>query len=219
MKKEIKKKTVVKKETPQKKIKKLRGKNYVAAKKQLDPHKTYSYDEAIKLLRKISISSFNASVDLHVVVKEIGVHGEIEFPHPTGKSAVIALANEATLKKIENNKIDFTVLVATPAQMGQLVKYAKILGPKGLMPNPKNGTISDQPEETVKKLAGKTSFKTELKAPLIHVTIGKVRDAEKDLTANLTTVITAIGKSHIVKAVLAPSMGPGIKLDVSGPTD
>ncbi|MFH1841093.1 MAG: hypothetical protein ABH807_02985 [Candidatus Shapirobacteria bacterium] len=224
-KKIVKKKAVIKKKPPvkekikkeaaPKKIKKIRGKRYLAAKKLLEPKKLYPLNEAIKLLRKISISSFNASIDLHLTMKEAGIQGEVELPHPTGKNTVIALADEATLKKIAKNKIDFTGLVATPAQMTNLVKYAKILGPKGLMPNPKNGTISEKPEETAKKLAGKTKYHSEAKAPLIHVTIGKVQDSEKALEKNLAALMAAIGRGNILKAVLSPTMGPGIKIDLN----
>ena len=159
--------------------------------------------------------SFHGSVDAHLDVKETGRHGEVEFPYPTGKSAVVAIADEATIKKIENNKIDFTVLLATPAQMAKLIKYAKILGPKGLMPNPKNGTITEKPEEAAKKISGKTRYQTEAKAPLIHVPIGKVKDADEALTANFSALVKAIGRGNILKAVLAPTMGPGIKIDLN----
>jgi large subunit ribosomal protein L1 len=194
--------------------KKSRGKRYLAVKKLLNREKLYPLAEAIKLLKKVSISSFNASVDVHVVVREIGLHGEVEFPHPTGKSAIVAVADEATLKKIEENKIDFTVLLATSAQMPKLIKYAKVLGPKGLMPNPKNGTITEKPEETIKKLAGKTKYKTEEKAAVMHVTIGRVKDKEKALTENLVALLKTVGRSNLVRAVVAPTMGPGVKIDL-----
>jgi large subunit ribosomal protein L1 len=197
-----------------KKSKKSRGRRYLAAKKLVDKEKLYPLDEALELLKKVSISSFKASADLHLVVKEIGLHGEVELPRPTGKSAVVAIANDETLKKIENNKIDFTVLLATSAQMAKLIKYAKILGPKGLMPNPKNGTITEKPEETAKKMASKTRYQTEAKAPLIHVAIGRVKDTDEALTANFSALVKAIGRGNILKAVLAPTMGPGIKIDL-----
>jgi large subunit ribosomal protein L1 len=126
----------------------------------------------------------------------------------------VAVADEATLKKIEENKIDFTVLLATSAQMPKLIKYAKVLGPKGLMPNPKNGTITEKPEETIKKLAGKTKYKTEEKAAVMHVTIGRVKDKEKALTENLVALLKTVGRSNLVRAVVAPTMGPGVKIDL-----
>jgi len=98
--------------------------------------------------------------------------------------------------------------------MPKLAKYAKILGPRGLMPNPKAGTITDNPEELAKKLAGKTSWKTEAKAPLIHLTIGKVSQPEHQLEENFKALVAAIGQKNIKKAVLAPTMGPGIKIKI-----
>jgi len=191
------------------------GKRYLAAKKQVDPKKLYSLDEALKLLAEVSISHFNGSVEMHLVVSETGLHGEVEFPHATGKILKIAIADEDTLKKIENNKIDFNVLLATPAQMPKLVKFARILGPKGLMPNPKSGTVTADPEKTIKSMSGKTKFKTETKAPLIHIVIGKTKDESKAIKENFLALIAAVEAKNILKISLTPTMGPSIKLDLS----
>ncbi len=207
-----------------KKIKpsKSRGKKYLQAKNLIDKNQFYNLSEAVKILKKISISRFNGSVDAHFRVKEIGLKGEIEFPHPIGKKQIIKIADEKLLKELEkyltdgkHDKIDFTLLIATPEMMPKIAKFAKILGPKGLMPNPKAGTISENPQELAKKLASKNQFRTENKAPLIHLSIGKINDPEKNLEENFRALIKAIGKKNIKKAVLAPTMGPGIKIDLS----
>jgi len=198
------------------------GKRYQQAKKVVDPNKLYPLSEAIKLLKRISISRFNGSVDAHLVVRKVGLKGEVEFPHPTGKQQKIRIADEALLKDLEKSlsaggrsKFDFTLLIVAPQMMPKLTKYAKILGPKGLMPNPKAGTITDNPEQLAKKLAGKTNWKTEVKAPLVHITIGKVSQPEKELEENFKALISAIGESNIKKVVLAPTMGPGIKINLN----
>ena len=197
------------------KPKRARGRRWQEARKKINPQKTYSLSEAIKLLKSVSISRFDGSIDAHLVVKKIGLKGEIEFPYSTGKQQKIRIANEALLKDLEKGKIDFTLLIATPQMMPKLAKYAKLLGPRGLMPNPKAGTISDNPEELAKKLTGKTSWKTEPKAPLIHLTIGKVNQPEHQIEENFKALISAVGQRNIKKAVLAPTMGPGIKIKIT----
>lgn len=205
------------KETVKKKVSvkaKTKGKKYLAARKKIDRKKAYPLTKAIKLAQETSITKFNGSIDVHLVVKEKGLKGEIKFPHSTGKQTKIVIADDKVLKKIEKGKIDFTLLLATPAMMPKLAKYAKILGPRGLMPNPKAGTITDKPEETIKKMAGKVQFRTEAKVPLIHLTIGKVNSKTKDLEANLEALVKVVGLRNIQKAVLASTMGPGIKIDL-----
>jgi len=194
---------------------KTRGARWQQAAKLVDKNKLYSLAEAIELLKKVSISKFNGSVDVHLVVKKVGLKGEVEFPHSTGKQQKIRIADEALLKDLEKGKIDFTLLLAPPQMMPKLAKYAKILGPRGLMPNPKAGTITDKPQELAKKLAGKTSWKTEPKAPLIHLSIGKVDSPPKELEENFRALIEAVGQRNIKKAVLAPTMGPGIKINLT----
>ena len=196
------------------KPKRIRGRRWQEARKKISPQKTYSLSEAIKLLKTVSISRFDGSVDAHLVVKKVGLKGEVEFPYPTGKQQKICIADEALLKELEKGKIDFTLLIATPQMMPKLAKYAKILGPRGLMPNPKAGTITDQPEELAKKLTGKTTWKTEPKAPLIHLTIGKVSQPDSQLEENFKALVAAVGQKNIKKATLAPTMGPGVKIKI-----
>lgn len=193
---------------------KTRSKKYLQAKKEIDKNKFYPLSESIKLLKKVSISHFNGSVDVHLNVKETGFKGELEFPHPTGKTQVVKIADEQLINDLEKGKVNFTILIATPQMMPKLAKFAKLLGPKGLMPNPKSGTISDQPEETAKKIIQKTQFRTETKVPLIHLSIGKVNDSEKNLEENLKALVKTIGKRNIQKIVLSPTMGPSLKIDL-----
>jgi len=198
------------------KPKKIRSQKYLQALKNLDKNKFYPLSEAVKILKKISISRFNGGVDVHLNVKEIGLKGEVEFPHSTGKTQVVRIADDDLIKELEKGKINFTVLLATPKMMPKLVKFAKLLGSRGLMPNPKSGTITENPEEVTKKITQKTQFHTEPKAPLIHLTLGKVNDPEKNLEENCKELIKTIGKKNIKKAVLSPTMGPGIKIDLGG---
>lgn len=206
-------KKVVKKKKPSKA--KVRGRKYQDVRKKVDRNKVYPLPEAIKLAQETSISKFNGSIEVHLVIKESSLKGEVQFPHSIGKQTKIATANEALLKKIAKGKIDFDVLLATPEMMPKLTKYAKILGPRGLMPNPKAGTITEKPEELAKKMASKTQFKTEAKAPLIHLVIGKVDSKAQNLEANFKALIEAVGVNKIKKAVIASTMGPGIKVDLS----
>lgn len=193
---------------------KIRGKAYTAALKTVDPKKLYPLAEALELIKKVSFSKFNGSVDVHLNVRETGLKGGVEFPHPTGKKQTIRLADDLLIKELEAGKINFSFLLATPAMMPKLLKFAKLLGPRGLMPNPKAGTITDKPEESIKKLAGKIAFKTEAKSPTIHLTIGKVDSSSKQLKENFTALFEAVGGNNILKAVIAPTMGPGIKIDL-----
>ncbi|MCJ7792433.1 MAG: hypothetical protein MUP45_00415 [Candidatus Marinimicrobia bacterium] len=206
-------KTKPEKKTPAKA--KTRGKKYQATRKKVDRHQLYPLPKAIKLAQETSFSQFNGSIEVHLVVKETGLRGEIKFPYPTGKQTKIAIANDTLLKQIEQGKIDFDVLLATPAIMPKLAKYAKTLGPRGLMPNPKTGTITEKPEELAKKMATKTQFKTETKFPLIHLVIGKVNSKPKELEANCQALVQAIGLIKMTKMILTSTRGPGIKVDLT----
>ena len=203
------------KKTAKKRPPRKRSSRYLKAKSQVDHTQTYPLLKAIKLLKKVSFSRFNGSVETHFVTHQAGLKGEVKFPHSTGKTSKIAIVDDDLLKQIEKGKIDFNVLLSTPQMMPKLAKYAKILGPKGLMPNPKAGTITDNPQALAKKMADKTRFRAETKAPLIHHVIGKVNDSPKNLQENFFALINAVGVKNIKKAVLASTMGPGIKIDLS----
>ncbi|MBU0619151.1 hypothetical protein KKD62_02855 [Patescibacteria group bacterium] len=215
--KETKKKqaTLKKKKTTQKKqktLKKSRSKRYSALKKQVDKTKLYPLTEAIELLLKLGKSKIDETVEFHLVTED-KLSGSLDLPHGTGKTQKIEVADEQTLTKLAKGKIDFDLLISAPAMMPKLAKYAKLLGPKGLMPNPKNNTVTDKPKELIKKLqAGGIHYKTEAKFPLLHLTIGKISFGQKKLLDNLQAAIKQIKPKNIVKATLTASQSPGINL-------
>lgn len=194
---------------------KSRGKLYKEAIKLVDKTKTYSLKEAVLILKKMKTSKFDESVELHFVVDEVGLKGETDLPFSTGKIVKIAVVDDKVLTDIEKGKINFDVLVTHPSFMPKLAKFAKVLGPKGLMPNPKAGTITPNPEEVVKKFQkGVLRWKTEPKAALIHQMIGKVSNEEKNLVANAEKFITSVGQKHILKAFIKSTMSPSIRLSL-----
>lgn len=199
--------------TPSSKKVKVRSKNYVASKTQVDSQKLYSLADAIKLLRNISYSKVNDTVELHLNLKEKGISKDLSLPHSTGKTRKIAVCSDAILSQIESGKIDFDVLLAAPADMAKLVKYAKVLGPRGLMPNPKSGTVVDNPQATAKKMTAENSvtLKTEKDAPLIHTTVGKLTASDPQLIANVQAILAALSPK-VIKAVLKSTMSPAIKI-------
>jgi large subunit ribosomal protein L1 len=199
-----------------KRVKHPRSQAYLQVKNLIDKKINYSPEEAIKLLRQVNIARFDPSVELHCNLNLDKLSGELSLPHGTGKTQRIEIASEKTLAKLNANQIDFDVLIASPAIMPKLAKYAKLLGPKGLMPNPKTGTISDQPEAVAKKLSsGLIRFKSEAKAPLVHLVIGKLSFKDEQLLDNLTAAITAINPKNISQAFLCSSISPSIKLKLS----
>lgn len=192
-----------------------RGKKYQEAKKMVDVNKYYSLKEAIGLLKKMELAKFDQSVELHFVVDETGLKGEIELPFSTGKIVRVKIVDDKILSDLEKGKMEFDILVTHPSFMPKLAKYAKVLGPKGLMPNPKAGTVSMKPEEVVKKFEkGMLRWKTEAKFPLLHQMIGKISFEEKNLLANAETFIEAVGKIHIRNAFIKTTMSPSVKLEL-----
>lgn len=203
-----------KKSKKQAKIK-IRGDSYLKAKKLVDPAKSYKLTEALKILRKMQYAKFDEAVELHINTKESGLKGEVSLPHGTGKKLRVTVVDDEVLKKIEAGVIDFDILVAAPSDMPRLVKFARVLGPKGLMPNPKAGTVSEKPEAAAKKFqAGALRFKSEPKFPLIHQTVGKVSFKDEQLTENIVAFIKAVKPQNISAVFLKSSMSPSIRLKV-----
>ncbi len=194
----------------------VRSNKYRAVKAQVDRTKNYPINQAVELVLKTSYSKFIGTVIADLVVKDEKVSAEVTFPYSTGKVTRIAIVSDELLAKIEAGVIDFDVLVSHPSFMPKIARLAKVLGPKGLMPNPKNGTVTPDPEKRAKELAGgKTTIKTERKAPLIHALIGKANQPAKEVAANATALVKAIGAGKITKMTLSATMGPGIKVDLS----
>ena len=128
----------------------------------------------------------------------------------------MVIVTDAVLTDIEAGKLDFDVLVTEPAMMPKLAKFARVLGPKGLMPNPKLGTVTKDPAKKAKELeGGKQVIKTEKAAPLIHVVFGKLDMKDKELVENLETLIKYVNAKKILKLVISATMSPGIKVDLS----
>lgn len=194
---------------------KVRGKKYQSAKKKIDVTKFYPLKEAIKLVKETSFSKFDGKIEAHVTVLDMGNIGEINFPHLESTSKRVVILNDTILAEIKDGQVNFDILIATPATMPKLLPFARTLGPKGLMPNPKNGTLTDKPEESVKKLsAAKTIIKTEKKAPVIHIIVGKVSQDGKELEANVSELIKVIKINKIKKLALCATMGPCVKVEV-----
>lgn len=190
-----------------------RSQNYQKAARLVDRKKLYPIEQAINLVKQTSYSKFNGSVEVHINLLEKGLKVSVILPHSTGKERKIAVCDEKVLKELESGKINFDVLVATPEFMPKLAKFAKILGPKGLMPNPKAGTVTTQPEKVVAELkAGRLDLKTESDAPIIHTVIGKVDFEAKKLVENFNKLIESIGKPKIKSVFVKATMGPSIKV-------
>jgi len=191
-----------------------RGKKYRAVRAKVDKTRAYTLLNAVDLVKRLSYTSFPGTISAHLVLKDTGESKEIEFPHKTGRSLKVEIATEDTLKKIEDGNIDFDMLVATPQFMPKITKYAPILGPQGLMPNPKNGTLTPNPEQKKKELeAGKMTIKTERKAPLIHVPVGKTDMDTQKIVENVQVLIKAF-KKKLKKLSIAATMSPGVKVEI-----
>lgn len=199
------------KQTSQKKAR-VRGKKYKDSLAKVDKTKLYTPEDAIALVKETSTAKFNASVELHVQVKKEGLSVNVSLPHSAGSSKVVEVANEKTIEKLKNNTIDFDILLSTAEMMPKLVPFARILGPRGMMPNPKNGTLIKTEADAKNFSVDDLTLKTERKAPLIHTVIGKVDMKDKDLLENLEAIINAVNKRQVVKAYLTSTMGPSVKL-------
>ncbi len=207
-----------------KKNKQKRSSKYLAVAKEIDKNKKYILSDALQLLSKVKLARFDETVELHVNTLESGISGNVTLPHGTGKKTRVEIASlsedpkhvDELVKKIESGKIDFDVLIATPDTMPKLAKVARVLGPKGLMPNPKNGTVTPKPQDIAKKFeAGQVNFKTEAKFPVLHLSVGKLSFGEKKLEDNIKTAVTAIKAQNIKTITLKSTMSPGIKVDAS----
>ncbi len=195
---------------------KVRSKKYQESKTKISSGKTYSLKDAVKLVKETSYSKFDGTMELHMVVKKTGTSANLTLPHSAGKEKKIEIADDATIEKLKKGTIDFDILVATPEIMPKLVPFAKILGPKGLMPNPKNGTLISDPKKLKSFSAASVTIKTEKEAPLIHTVVGKNSQADGEIVENIEVIFKALGGSkQIVKAYLKSTMSPSVKLQLN----
>jgi len=200
-------------ESAKTKAPRTRGKRYVAARSRVDKTIQYSPKDAVALAKKTHVGHFPGSLEAHCVVKDTGIILNVAFPHSTGKSVSVAIANDEVLAELDKGIINFSILLAHPSMMPKIAKYARLLGPKGLMPNPKNNTVTPDPEKRKTELeGGSTAVKTERKAPLMHVMLGKLSQPEDELAANLDALIKAFAPGKLVRCSISASMGPGIKV-------
>jgi len=221
-----------------------RGKKYKAAVEKVDRNKIYPIEEAIKFLRENKSAKFDESVEIHIKTNidpkksDQSVRGTVVLPHGTGKSKKIAVITSTSAAEAEKagadivggeelidkigKKINFDVLVATPEMMPKLAKVAKILGPKGLMPNPKTETVTTKIKETVEALKkGKASFKND-DTGNVHQVVGKVSFEENKLTENVKIFLENVSKVKpgglkgklISSVTICSTMGPGIKISI-----
>ena len=223
-----------------------RGKKYVEAAKLIDRATLYDRDEAIALVKKSATAKFDETIEAHIRTGCDGRHadqqirGAVVLPHGTGKKVRIlvfakdAKAEEAKaagadyvggdelIPKIQNeNWFEFDVVVATPDMMGVVGRLGRVLGPKGLMPNPKAGTVTMDVTKAVNDIkAGKIEYRLD-KSNIIHVPIGKASFTEEQLSDNFQTLMGAITKArpstlkgqYLKSVTIAPTMGPGVKLN------
>ena len=222
------------------------GKKYVEAAKLYDKQTQYDKEEAVAIVKKLATAKFDETIEAHIRTGCDGRHadqqirGAVVLPHGTGKMARVlvfaknAKADEAQaagadfvgaeelVPKIQNEGwLDFDVVVATPDMMGVVGRLGRVLGPKGLMPNPKAGTVTMDVTKAIQEIkAGKIEYRLD-KTNIIHVPIGKASFTEEQLADNFQTLIDAINKARpaavkgqFLKSVtLAPTMGPGVKLN------
>ena len=223
-----------------------RGKKYQEAAKQIDRTRLYDTEEAVALVKQNAFAKFDETIEAHIRTGCDGRHadqqirGAVVLPHGTGKTVRVLVfaknqkldeAKEAgadfvggdeLIPKIQNEGwLDFDVVVATPDMMGIVGRLGRVLGPKGLMPNPKAGTVTMDVAKAIQDIkAGKIEYRLD-KSNIIHVPIGKASFTQEQLTENFQTLIEAIIKARpaalkgtfLKSVVIAPTMGPGVKLN------
>ena len=224
------------------------GKKYIEAAKLVEHDRSYAPAEAAQLAKDTSTVKFDASVEVHLRLgidprhADQMVRGTVVLPHGTGKVVRVAVfaqgekaqealqagadevGSEDLVKKIEAGWLEFDVALATPDLMGQVGRLGKILGRRGLMPNPKAGTITFDLDRTIREVkGGRVEFKVD-KAGIVHVPVGKVSFDADQLVANLASLVDAVNRAKpsgakgtfLRSLTIASTMGPGIKVDIPG---
>lgn len=222
-----------------------RGKNYRKVVEKVEKGKVYNLDEAIKLATETSPSKFDASVEIHVRLgvdprqADQNIRTTVALPYGTGRTVRVAVfapedehaaakkagadvvGDEDFLKQLDREEINFDVLIATPKYMPRLGKYARTLGPKGLMPNPKSGTVSADVAKAVSEAkAGKVEYRVDKQA-IVHLGVGKVSFGVEKLTENAREFFSSLiaqkpsslKGNYIISTTIATTMGPGVKVE------
>lgn len=222
------------------------GKKYREVYKLLDANKSYNLAEAMDLAAKTATTKFDSSVELHIrlgvdpKIADQNVRGNVVLPAGTGKTLRIAVISEpgdekavkaagadiagadAVFALLDKEQLDFDVLVAVPTQMAKLGKYARLLGPRGLMPSPKSGTVSaDAAKAVTEAKAGKVEYRVD-SSGIVHLSVGKVSFGSEKLVENAQAVISAIKTAkpaslkgnYILSVFTATTMGPSIKISL-----
>jgi len=224
------------------------GKKYMEAAKLRNRGEQYETAEAISLVKKLATAKFDETIELHIRTgcdgrhAEQQVRGAVVLPHGTGKTVRVLVfakgdklteaenagadfvGGEELIPKIQNDGwFDFDVVVATPDMMGVVGRLGKVLGPKGLMPNPKSGTVTMDVTKAIADIkAGKVEYRLD-KSNIIHTVVGKASFSEEQLAENLKTIMDAVIKArpsalkgqYIRSAALASTMGPSVKLSTA----
>jgi large subunit ribosomal protein L1 len=200
-----------------------RSAKFLKTKEKVEAGKLYKMDEAIELVKELSMSKYDGAVEAHVHMNKKKAKGSTEsskgtfhLPHGSGKEKKITILTEDKIEEIaKTKKIDFDIAIATPALMPKVAKIAKILGPKGKMPDPKSGTVTDKPEEAIKEInSGKVEYRIDA-GDNIHQMIGRVSWDSAKLLENLNAIFASLPKARIAGAYLVPSVGPSVPLDLT----
>lgn len=225
-----------------------RGKKYIDTAKLIDRTVQYDTADAIGLVKKVSVAKFNETIEAHIRTGCDGRHAEqqirgaVVLPHGTGKTVKVLVfakgdkieeaqaagadhvGGDELIPRIQNEGwLDFDVVVATPDMMGIVGRLGRVLGPKGLMPNPKAGTVTMDVAKAIHDIkAGKIEYRLD-KTNIIHVPIGKASFTEEQLADNFQTLMDAIIKARpsavkgqfLRSVTLTPTMGPGVKVNVA----
>ena len=225
-----------------------KGKKYVEAAKLVDKMTQYEVEDAVSLIKKTAVAKFDETIEAHIRLGVDGRHadqqvrGAVVLPHGTGKTVRVLVfakgakldeaqaagadfvGGEELIPKIQNEGwFDFDVVVATPDMMGVVGRLCRVLGPRGLMPNPKAGTVTMDVTKAIEDIkAGKVEYRLD-KANIIHVAVGKASFSEEQLADNVNAIMDAIRKAKPASAkgqyfrsvTLASTMGPGVKLNTA----
>ena len=224
-----------------------KGKRYVESAKLVDRTNLYDVEEAVSIIKKTANAKFDETIEAHIKLGVDGRHadqqvrGAVVLPHGTGKKVRVLVfakgdkveeaqaagadfvGGQELVPKIQGGWFDFDVVVATPDMMGVVGRLGRVLGPKGLMPNPKAGTVTMDVTKAIKEIkAGKIEYRLD-KTNIIHVPVGKASFTEEQLADNFQTLMDAINKAkpstvkgaYLKSVTLTSTMGPGVKLNVA----